>query len=93
MKMTNQKTLDAYPASLLNVGLGTLLPCPFCGSKASVVFSCDDQNVDTYCVACDGCSCSIGEDSRGGAGDWADSHDFSSAGDSVAAWNKRSGDA
>ena len=70
-----------------------LKTCPFCRSKASVVFSRDDQNADTYCVACDGCSCSIGEDSRRGAGDWADSHDFRSEADAVAAWNKRSGDA
>lgn len=67
--------------------------CPFCGAEARIDHSRNDRDVDTYCVNCSKCCCSLGEDDRLGAGDWADSHDFKSEMEAIIAWNTRAPDA
>jgi len=65
----------------------TLLPCPFCGSGASITGT-EWGGREQYFVACTGpdCHCAVGENYDRDA---CPEYSFSSKDDAIAAWNRR----
>jgi hypothetical protein len=66
-----------------------LKPCPFCDYPGDI---CSSEEIpETFYAECTGkdCRCVVGEDKRGGAGDWPDVHYFKTREECVIAWNTR----